>query len=305
MSARTNDAPPPAASATSDREIVISRLFDAPRELVWAAWTDPQQVVQWWGPQGFTTTIHEMDVRPGGVMRHTMHGPDGTDYPNKSVFKEVVKPERLVYSHGGGKKGDVGASFEATWTFEAQGDKTLLTIRQVFPSAEARDHIVKTYNAVEGGKQTLGRLAGHLEGMSVVIERTYDAPVAMLWRALTNETQMKQWYFPQMPAFQPVVGFETKVDVEHEGHVYEHLWKVTEAVPNKKIAYSWRYVGHPGESLVSFELFPEGNKTRLKLSHTGIASFDPHTNPMYASKNFFGGWTHFAGELEKFLAKQK
>src|SRR3954471_663109 len=98
MSAKTAADTPATANLSSDREIVISRLFDAPRELVWAAWTDPQQVVQWWGPKGFTTTIHEMDVRPGGVMRHTMHGPDGTDYANKSVFKEVVKPERIVYS---------------------------------------------------------------------------------------------------------------------------------------------------------------------------------------------------------------
>jgi uncharacterized protein YndB with AHSA1/START domain len=148
-----------------DREIVITRVFDAPRELVWNAWTDPKQVVQWWGPRGFTTTIHKMDVRPGGVWRHTMHGPDGTDYPNKSVFTEIVKPERIVYSHSGGKKGDAGARFQATWTFEAQAGKTKLTLRMVFPSAEARDQVVKQYNAIEGGNQTLTRLAEHLAKM--------------------------------------------------------------------------------------------------------------------------------------------
>src|SRR4051794_29231769 len=82
---------------TSDREIVFSRVFDAPRELVWKAWTEPHHVTKWWGPNGFTTTIHEMDVRTGGTWHHTMHGPDGTDYPNKSIFVEVVKPERIVY----------------------------------------------------------------------------------------------------------------------------------------------------------------------------------------------------------------
>ena len=150
------------AADTADREIVLSRVFDAPRELVWDAWTDPQQVVEWWGPKGFTTTIHEMDVRPGGIWRHTMHGPDGTDYANKSTFLEVVKPARIVYSHGGGKKGDPGAQFVATWTFEAQGNKTKLTLRMVFPSAAAREHVVKTYGAIEGGKQTLARLADYL-----------------------------------------------------------------------------------------------------------------------------------------------
>jgi uncharacterized protein YndB with AHSA1/START domain len=150
------------AEDTSTREIVLTRVFDAPRELIWNAWTDPKQVVQWWGPRGFTTTIHEMDVRPGGVWRHTMHGPDGTDYPNKGVFIEIVRPERIVYSNAGGKKGDPGAQFQATWTFEAQGDKTKLTLRMVFPTAAVRDHVIKVYGAVEGGKQTLERLAEHL-----------------------------------------------------------------------------------------------------------------------------------------------
>lgn len=153
------------ATTTADREIVITRVVDAPRELVWEAWTNPKHVVQWWGPRGFTTTIHKMDVRPGGVWQHVMHGPDGTDYPNKSVFIEVVKPERIVYSHGGGKKGGPGAQFRATWTFEQQDHKTKVTIRMVFPSAEERDQVVKVYGAIEGGNQTLERLAGHLATM--------------------------------------------------------------------------------------------------------------------------------------------
>jgi len=149
-------------SAAAEREIVVSRVFDARRELVWNAWTDPQQVVKWWGPRGFTTTIQEMDVRPGGVWRHTMHGPDGTNYPNKSVFTEVVKYERIVFSHGGGKEGGPGATFKSTWTFEDESGKTRLTIRMVFDSAQERDRVEKEFAAVEGGKQTLERLAEHL-----------------------------------------------------------------------------------------------------------------------------------------------
>jgi uncharacterized protein YndB with AHSA1/START domain len=150
------------AADTAAQQIAITRVFDAPRKLVFEAMTDPKQVVQWWGPRGFTTTIHEMDMRPGGVWRHTMHGPDGTDYPNKTVFIEAVKPERIVYSNAGGKKGEVGAQFEAPWTFEAQGDKTKLTLRMVFPSAAVREHVVAVYGAMEGGKQALERLAEHL-----------------------------------------------------------------------------------------------------------------------------------------------
>ena len=149
------------ATATADREIVVTRVFDAPRELVFEAWTDPEQVVQWWGPFGFTTTIHEMDVRPGGVWRFVMHGPDGTDYDNHVVFDEVVKPERLVYRHGGGEENDI-KEFHVTVTFdEDDGGKTRLTLRLVAESPAERDRMVE-FGALEGGKQTLERLAEYL-----------------------------------------------------------------------------------------------------------------------------------------------
>ena len=101
-----------AVAATSDREIVLTRVFDAPREVVWKAWTDPQHIVKWWGPNGFTDTIETMAVRPGGTWKHVMHGPDGTDYANNSRYLEVVKPERLVYSLDGGKKNAPATSAE-------------------------------------------------------------------------------------------------------------------------------------------------------------------------------------------------
>jgi uncharacterized protein YndB with AHSA1/START domain len=149
-------------SSTADREILLSRLLDAPRELVFSAWTDPKQIVQWWGPRGFTTTTDEMSVTPGGVWRFVMHGPDGTDYKNKIIFSEVVKPERLVYRHGG-EGGTEHVRFHVTVTFEAQGRKTLLTMRSLFETAQERDDVVNKYGAIEGGKQTLERLAEHVE----------------------------------------------------------------------------------------------------------------------------------------------
>jgi uncharacterized protein YndB with AHSA1/START domain len=146
---------------SADRQIVITRTFDAPRELVFKAWTDPKQIVQWWGPNGFTTTTHEREVKPGGVWRFVMHGPDGTDYKNKIIFIEVVKPERLVYRHAGDADGEP-VRFHVTVTFIEQGGKTRLTMQSIFESAEARDHVVKKYGAIEGGNQTLARLAEHL-----------------------------------------------------------------------------------------------------------------------------------------------
>jgi uncharacterized protein YndB with AHSA1/START domain len=150
-----------AGEDTADREIVITRLFDAPRERVFAAWTDPEHLARWWGPEGFTTTTHEMDFRNGGVWRFTMRGPGGVDYPNRIVYDEIAAPERLVYFHGGGGERE-GPDFEATVTFLAEGRKTRLIMRSVFPTAAARDHVVKEYKAVEGGNQTLGRLAEYL-----------------------------------------------------------------------------------------------------------------------------------------------
>lgn len=147
----------PAASPTADREIITERLIHAPRELVFAAWTDPEQIVKWWGPDGFTNTIHEMDVRPGGHWRHVMHGPDGTDYPNHSVFVELVQPERIVFDHLSTPR------FRSTITFAEEAGKTRLTMTVVLEDAKAYEMAVKTFGAIEGGKQTIGRLANFVE----------------------------------------------------------------------------------------------------------------------------------------------
>jgi uncharacterized protein YndB with AHSA1/START domain len=197
MDARRNNE----TVSTADREIVITRTFDAPRELVWEAMMNPEHVVNWWGPNGFSTSIEKMDVRVGGVWKHVMHGPDGTDYPNKSVFTEIVKPERIKYSHGGSKKGGPAAQFEATWTFEMVGKQTRVTLHQLYPTTADRDMIVKTYGAIEGGKQTLARLADYLPKMSaskadLVITRIIDAPREQVWKVWTDPKQVARWWGP-------------------------------------------------------------------------------------------------------------
>jgi uncharacterized protein YndB with AHSA1/START domain len=152
-------------SDESARTIVTTRVFDAPRELVFAAWTEPEHLVRWWGPNGFTTTTRSIDVRPGGVWRFVMHGPDGRDYENRITYQEIVRPERLVYSHGGTVDVEPVA-FETTVTFEDIGGKTRLTMRAVFPTAAERDRVAKEYGAVEGAQQHLERLAAHLTTMA-------------------------------------------------------------------------------------------------------------------------------------------
>ena len=168
MSAAAQTKPQPsdqgqnqAVASTPDREIVTTRLLNAPRELVFKMWTDPKHLPHWYGPNGFRTTIHDMDVRPGGEWRLTMHGPDGRDYNNSLMFDEVVPPERLVYHHVL-EPGTERATHQTIVTFADRGGKTELTLRLVFDSNEVRDTIIKTYGALEGGKQTVNRLADYL-----------------------------------------------------------------------------------------------------------------------------------------------
>src|SRR4029077_13132299 len=137
---------------------------------------------------------------------------------------------------------------------------------------------------------------------AVVIERRFNAPVARVWQALTDVDEMRIWYF-DLKQFKPEVGFEFEFTVEHEGFKYSHLCRITEVIPQKKLAYTWRYEGHEGDSLVTFELSAKGDKTRLRLMHTGIETF-PRT-PAYARKNFETGWTTIIGsELKKFLEEK-
>jgi uncharacterized protein YndB with AHSA1/START domain len=151
-----------AAEPAAEREISATRTFDAPRELVWKAWTDPDAISNWWGPVGFTTTTEVMDLRPGGVWIHTMHGPDGTDYPNRTEYIEVVEPERLVYRNSGKKEGEYEISFVSTITFTEIEGKTEVTLRAVCDTAEMRKVAAERYGAVEGMQQMLERFAEHL-----------------------------------------------------------------------------------------------------------------------------------------------
>ena len=148
------------------RSIVGTRVFDAQRDLVFSAWTDPKHLAQWWGPLGFTTTTIAFDMRPGGVWRFVMHGPDGRDFQNRITFEEIVRPERIVYRHGGRNDGggdDVEpVQFRQTVVFEDLGGKTRIIWRGDFPSANERDRVIKEYGADKGLAQTMARLAEYV-----------------------------------------------------------------------------------------------------------------------------------------------
>ena len=138
---------------------------------------------------------------------------------------------------------------------------------------------------------------------AVMIERTFNAPVARVWKALTDADEMRVWYF-DLKEFKPEVGFEFEFTVEREGTKYHHLCKITEVIPQKKIAYTWRYAGEEGNSLVTFELFTDGGKTRLKLTHDGLETFPKL--PAYAKTNFEKGWTEIIGSsLKQYVEESK
>lgn len=293
-------------TTTEDREIVITRLLKAPRELVFDAWTDPRHLIQWWGPNGFTNTFESIEVKPGGIWKFIMHGPDGADYPNFIKFHEVIKPERISFSHGANENDS--HAFETVVTFEQQGNKTLLTMRSIFPTAAVRDKMIKDVGAIEGGNQTLDRLVAQLDKIigpgntPFTIERIYKAPITLVWKAITDRNEMKNWYF-ELKEFKPEIGFEFTFEGGPPEKSYLHLCKVTEVIPGKKIAYTWRYDGYEGNSTVVWELFEEGPNTRLKLTHIGLETFPD--NPDFAKANFAAGWTDITGTfLREYLEKK-
>jgi uncharacterized protein YndB with AHSA1/START domain len=258
------------------RAIVVTRVFDAPRNLVFDAWTDSRHIGRWYGPQGFTITTYAMDVRPGGVWRFDMHGPDGVDYPNKITYIEIVKPERLVYDHG-----DEGAPgyFQTTVTFVEDGGKTTLTMRLLFQSAAERETVVKKYNAIEGANQTLERLGEQLGKMQELITtRLFDAPREVVFQAWTDPQQLKRWWGPK--------GFTNpvcEVDARPGGAIRIHMrgpdgtvhpmtGVFHEVVEPERLVFTSSALDKNGEPL--FEVLntvtfaEEGGKTKLTVHAT-------------------------------------
>jgi uncharacterized protein YndB with AHSA1/START domain len=142
------------------REISTSRVINAPRELVFAAFSDREHIGEWWGPTGFTTTTSKLEFKPGGAWQFVMHGPDGRDYQNDVVFDEIVAPERIISHHTGeGEK----VHHHTVITLEDLGAKTRVTLRVVMSTAAERDRVAREHGAVEGAEQNLQRLAAFIE----------------------------------------------------------------------------------------------------------------------------------------------
>lgn len=308
----------PAATAAADCEFVITRILDAPRAIVFRAWTDPKHMAAWWGPQTFTNPTCELDPRPAGKWYIQMRGADGIDHPCQGVYREVAPPERLVFTIDHSSlpdewhdlvnpqrdktQGKPPLEGVATVTFEERGGKTKLTIRVRYESALIRDSLLKM-GMNEGWAQSLDKLAVEVatDKRPLVIERTLNASPAVVWKAITDKDAMKRWYF-DLAEFQPRVGFEFQFTGEDKGVTYLHHCRVTEVIPEKRLAYSWRYEGYEGDSLVTFELAADGGKTQVTITHAGLESFPKL--PSFARSNLTMGWSHILGiSLREFVEK--
>ncbi len=239
----------------ADRSFVVSRTVDAPRQLVWEAMTNPEHVIHWWGPRGFTTTVEKMDLRVGGVWKQVMHGPDRTNYPNEHTFIEITEPERIVYSHSGRRQGGPSVTSIATWTFEAVGDtKTKVTIHMTFPSVEARDFVVKEFKAVDGAQQTLERLAEHLPAMAdteFTISRVLPGPPELAWQAWTDPAHLARWWGPKIftasvPCLEARVGGKYRIVMRGpDGQDYPTTGTFLEMTPPRRLVMTMDCIEHP------------------------------------------------------------
>jgi len=299
---------------SSEKEMTITRIVHVPREMVFKAWTDPEQLEKWWGPKDFTNPVCNVDVHPGGAIFIHMKAPDGMVYPMDGEFHEIVEPERIVFTSAAlDKNGQRLFEILNTVTFNEENGKTKLHLHAAVSNItnEGRPYLD---GMNEGWSQSLDRLNELVVSSSnketimteapLIIERTFNAPAEKIWKALTDIDQMKEWYFPQLENFKPQKGFETQFNVHHQGKDFLHIWKIKEVVSLKKIAVEWKYGGYPGNSVVSFELFAEGNKTKLVLTHEGTETFIPGKHPELAKENFNEGWTQFMDKgLKEFLEK--
>lgn len=318
----------------SDTEIVISRVLHAPRELVWEAWTDPQHVVNWWGPRGFTNTTKRHEFRVGGYWEHTMHGPDGTNYPNKAKFLEIVPQERITFLLGGGSDLEAderrGATFRATWTFEAVApDRTRLTGRMVFPSQEARDRVVRDYGAIEGGKQTLERAAEYTAGLVTapfVIAREFAAPRDLVWRVWTEREHFMQWFGPK--GFKPMNL--ARMDLRPGGMLHysmetpdgKVMWGravYREVVPSAKLVWINSFSDAAGgitphpftkdpwplQMLTTATFAEQGGKTLVTITWVPFDSTEDERRTFDAGRGSMTmGWTGTFDRLTEHLAQQ-
>lgn len=309
----------------NSNEIRITRIYDAPVQAVWDAWTDPEQVAQWWGPRGFTLTTHSKDLRPGGHWDYTMHGPDGTDYPNTTKYFEVVPLAKLVYDHGGHR--DKPPLFRVTALFSEKNGKTTLDMTMALASPEAAAEM-KKFIKKAGGNSTWDRLAEYLEEESTgkakfVINRTFDVPLETMFEMWTDPKHFAQWLPPTGFKMEFIhcdikpggSGFYrmTNGQVEMYGKVnYLKIEKPDTLIYTQQFSDKDGGISHhpmaptwPETMLTTVKLTAEGSEaTRVTVTWEpyGAATAEEIATFIKARGGMTQGWTGSFDKLEDYLA---
>jgi uncharacterized protein YndB with AHSA1/START domain len=317
-------------ASNKSNEIRITRIYDAPVEAVWDAWTDPEQTAQWWGPRGFKLTTHSKDLRPGGHWKYTMHGPDGVDYPNVTRYFEVEPQKKLVYDHGGSD--DRPPMFRVTVLFSETGGKTRMDMTMSLPTPEAADETRKFIKKA-GGDATWDRLAEYLKKESsgheqFVITRTFDAPLDVMFQMWSDPQHFSKWLPPtgfemqfirsdirlggstfyfmtgKGPAGEvKMYGRAEYLQIEQPGRlVYtQQFCDDQENVTRHPMSPTW-----PATMLTTVELAAEGtDRTRVTVSWEphGATTREELETFIKAKGGMTQGWTGSFDKLESYLEK--
>lgn len=310
-------------------ELHLTRVYDAPLQDVWDAWTDPEQVAKWWGPRGFSLTTHSKDLRPGGHWAYTMHGPDGVDYPNKTIYHEVEPRAKLIYDHGGND--DRPPLFRVTVLFSEVKGKTQIDMTMTLPTPEAAEE-TRRFIKKAGGEATWDRLAEYLEKEATgnekfVINRSFDAPLDVMFEMWTDPTHVAQWLPPTgaemqflrcdiqpgkdaffvmtIPGGLKMYRRIEYVQVEKPGTIIYRQQFVDEHenISRHPFAPTW-----PETMLTTVQLTAEGtDRTRVTISWEPYGPTTPEELAAFINEKpgMTLGWTGSFDKLEELLAAHK
>jgi len=315
------------SARSKPNEIRLVRVYDAPVADVWDAWTNPEQVAKWWGPRGFTLTTHSKDLRPGGTWIYTMHGPDGTDYPNRTTYHEVEKHRRLVYDHGANAERE--ALFRVTVTFVESNGRTTMDMTMALKTAEEAEQ-TRGFIKQAGGNSTWDRLAEYLEEQATgrekfVIHRSFEASLARVFEAWTTPDQVASWL--------PPVGFRMeyrRADIREGGESFYMMTndagvtmygraRYLEISPPERLVYTQQFCDEhenlsrhpmlntwPATMLTTVTFSEEGpEETRVQVlwEPYGETTAEEIAAFVQMRPSMTGGWTGSFDKLDGVLAK--